>query len=42
MIIVCISDNIYIIDTIYILDIIETNIDIINEEGSSILLTSLT
>ena len=32
IIIICISDNIYIIDTIYILDIIETNIDIINEE----------
>ena len=32
IIIICISDNIYIIDTIYILDIIETNIDIINQE----------
>ena len=27
IIIICISDNIYIIDTAYILDIIETNID---------------
>ena len=30
--IICISDNIYIIDTIYSLDIIETSIDVINDE----------
>ena len=32
IIIICISDNIYIIDTIYSLDIIETSIDIIADE----------
>ena len=32
IIIICISDNIYIIDVIFILDIIETSIDIINDE----------
>merc|ERR1712223_1895388 len=32
IIIICISDNIYIIDTIYILDIIETSIDGITDE----------
>ena len=32
IIIICISDNIYIIDTIYSLDIIETSIDVITDE----------
>merc|ERR1712223_1237786 len=32
IIIICISDNIYIIDTSYILDIIETSIDVITDE----------
>ena len=32
IIIICISDNIYIIDTFYSLDIIETSIDVITDE----------
>ena len=32
IIIICISDNIFIIDTIYSLDIIETSIDVITDE----------
>ena len=32
IIIICISDNIYIIDTIHSLDIIETSIDVITDE----------
>ena len=32
IIIICISDNIYIIDAIYSLDIIETSIDVITDE----------